>query len=59
MKINTIGQLVKTNPIQTQFPGRQNEQKIAYRKIQLHPKKLRLDFSNNNIRMTGNKNKDF
>ncbi len=32
MKINPIGHLVKTNPIQTQFPKRQNECKLTYNK---------------------------
>ena len=61
MKINTIGHLVKTNPIQTQskpvlsavewanfFKG-QNELKIACQKIWPHPKKpifgIKLAFS--------------
>ena len=32
MKINTIGHLVKTNPIRTQFPKSQNERKLTYNK---------------------------
>ena len=46
----------QTNPISSKA-------KITCQKIWPHPKKLRfgikLDFSNNDIRMTGNKNKDF
>jgi hypothetical protein len=32
MKINPIVHLVKTNPIQTQFPKSQNECKLTYNK---------------------------
>ncbi len=52
----------KTNPNKANFFKGQNEQQIACRKIRPHPKKLRfgikLDFSKNDIRMTGNKNKN-